>query len=258
MFKKSNKLRHELFWELIQKQFKTLIKPYKLSGIGHGHYFDNCLVILQSPKTMLRFVLDREDVYLELAAPGAPPIFRDRNSRYDWFDVSILSAYLNQQERVNFSWFYDYDYSRMDGRNKYQLARLFDRVEPDWSNLIEVIQSSGLDKLHTFRKSYSELTWHKMGWNAGWSSNGTGKTILGHFPEYIDVFLDHEKNAHFFGVQPEVWIELRSKPELLWPVTQRALDLLEERKDDIVLATEIRYPESFFAREVKYLANNKP
>jgi hypothetical protein len=258
LFKKSNKPRHELFWELIQKQFKTLIGPYKLSGIGHGHYFDNCLVILQSPKTMLRFVLDREDVFLEFAASGAPPIFRDRNSKNAWFDASILTAYLHQQDQANFSWFYDYEDLGFDERSKHQLARLFDRVEPVWSDLIGVLQSSGSNELNAFRKSYSETTWRKMGWNTDWSSNRPGKTILGHFPEYIDVFLDHEKNAHFFGVQPEVWIELRSKPELLWPVTQRALELLEERKDDIVLATEVRYPESFFAREVKYLANNRP
>jgi len=257
LFKKSKKPRHELFWKLIQTQFKPLLKPYELSGIGHGHYFDNCLVVVTSPKTMLRFVLDREDVFLEFAAPGAPPAFRERNSVNAWFDVSILTAYLKQQHEADFSWFYDYDNAVWEGRSKYQLARLFDKVEPLWSDLTEIIQSSKSDELFAFRAPYSETTWRKMGWNPGWSSNNPERTILGHFPEYIDVFLDHQKNAHFFGVKPEVWTELRSKPELLWPVTQRALELLEERKDDIILATEIRYPESFFAREVQYLAKNR-
>jgi hypothetical protein len=257
LFKKSAKPRHELFWELVKKQFKPLIGTYKLAGIGHGHYFDNCLVVLRTSRSLLRFVLDREDVFLEFAPPDAPQVFRERNRPNPWFDISILSAYLNRISDAGFSWFYNYDYPELEGRNQYQLARLFDKVKPDWSDLLEVSESTGFEELDTFRKSYAEITWRKMGWDPGWSANKPNKTILGHFPEYIDVFLDHQQNAHFFGVKPEIWRELEKQPELRWLVTQRALEMVEERGDAILLATEIRYPESFFAREVKYLANKK-
>ena len=57
------------FAKMIGQQFSTAFVKYspKVDGIGQGYYFNNYIVVTKLDHCMVRFILDRNDVYIETA-----------------------------------------------------------------------------------------------------------------------------------------------------------------------------------------------
>lgn len=84
--------------------------------------------------------------------------------------------------------------------------------------------------------------------NAG---KAAGKTVLGHFPDYIN--MADNVGAHKFDIPVKVWDKMSDAER--WIANQKFLDRAIKRGDDILLATPIEKvkPGSYFERELKYL-----
>jgi len=82
---------------------------------------------------------------------------------------------------------------------------------------------------------------------------GAGKTVLGHFPEYVETAA--ELGARRFNIPTAVWNKMSSANQ--WAANQKFLDRLIARGDEIILATPAGQARagSFFARELEYLAS---
>ena len=92
------------------------------------------------------------------------------------------------------------------------------------------------------------------GWLAGAAEKGgatVGRTVLGHFPEYVDKAT--ELGARRFEVPTEIWNRMSAAEQ--WAANQRFLDGMFARGEDVILATPATMARagSFFARELQYL-----
>ena len=107
-----------------------------------------------------------------------------------------------------------------------------------------------------FRESIAKKSWQELGWDPSKNISGSRKTVLGHFPQYAEVATDLGKTCSFFGMEEKVWKTLwvTGSETMFWEIDKKFVDnAIDERHDEIVLATEVRNPESFFAREITYL-----
>jgi len=79
-----------------------------------------------------------------------------------------------------------------------------------------------------------------------------GKTVLGHFPEYLR--LAESEGANVFNIPSETWNALSEGER--WAANQAFLDQAVARGDQILLATppNLARAGSYFARELEYLA----
>ncbi len=82
---------------------------------------------------------------------------------------------------------------------------------------------------------------------------GEGKTVLGHYPEYKE--LGENLRARRFNVPEAAWNKMSETER--WAANQKFLDRAISRGDEIILATPLDKvrPESYFARELEYMAS---
>ena len=78
-----------------------------------------------------------------------------------------------------------------------------------------------------------------------------GKTVLGHFPEYLEVA--DELAAHRFDIPMETWTKMSQAER--WAANQAFLDKMIARGDEFIFATHPlkTKPGSTFEREIKYM-----
>ncbi|MDO9620866.1 MAG: pre-toxin TG domain-containing protein, partial [Moraxellaceae bacterium] len=83
------------------------------------------------------------------------------------------------------------------------------------------------------------------------TAGNTGKTVLGHFPEYKN--LAESIGARRFNIPENVWNKMSEAER--WGANQKFLDRMITRGDDIILSTPLDKvrPGSYFARELEYL-----
>jgi RHS repeat-associated protein len=83
------------------------------------------------------------------------------------------------------------------------------------------------------------------------ASNTVGKTVLGHYPEYME--LAEGLGARRFNIPTEIWNGMSEAEK--WVANQKFLDRMIMRGDEIILATPayMARAESYFARELEYL-----
>jgi RHS repeat-associated protein len=84
-------------------------------------------------------------------------------------------------------------------------------------------------------------------------TKGTGKTVLGHYPEYVQ--LANDLRARRFNIPEQVWNKMSEAER--WGANKKFLDRLIARGEEIILATPLSKlrPGSYFARELEYLAS---
>ncbi len=82
-------------------------------------------------------------------------------------------------------------------------------------------------------------------------ANTTGKTVLGHFPEYKN--LAESMGARRFNIPESVWNKMSEAER--WGANQKFLDRMISRGDDVILSTPLDKvrPGSYFAKELEYL-----
>ena len=81
------------------------------------------------------------------------------------------------------------------------------------------------------------------------SSGLAGKTVIGHFPDYVE--LAEKLGAKRFQVPPQIWERL--SPAKRWAANQKFLDRAIARGDEIILSNRNIRPGSSLQREVDYL-----
>jgi RHS repeat-associated protein len=83
------------------------------------------------------------------------------------------------------------------------------------------------------------------------ASEGKGLTVLGHYPEYVN--LAESTGANYFNVPTSEWNAMT--PSEQWSMNERFLDEAIARGDKFQLATPLDKvrPGSFFERELRYL-----
>ena len=92
-----------------------------------------------------------------------------------------------------------------------------------------------------------------LGGEAGAAAEGEGVTVLGHYPEYVN--LAEELNANYFNVPTEEWNALT--PSEQWSKNQGFIDEAIARGDQFKLATPLdkARPGSFYEKEIQYLTS---
>jgi hypothetical protein len=246
---------------------------FEAKGSSHAMYFNNCINVLRVGNCLVRAVCDREDNYFEVAELSAPEAYRKQSTPNLWFDVSVLVAYL--ENATSFSWFYDYPDFSLDPleRAHSQFSYIAEKMRPYWPDIIDLFGTSKLqdqkDELFKYREKWAGYSWKALGWNDllfreqkktlgsffglnRGESKKVSKIVLGRFPEFFDKA--RETSSSFLGVDPHVWTALQ-KDELRWAVTKQFLDNALKAYSTITLATEARFPKSYFAREVDYLVS---
>jgi hypothetical protein len=230
------------------------IYPVENKGFGLEMYFNNYALVQRVGNCQVRFVCDREEIYLEVADLSAPEMYRQPGKPNLWFDASVLSAYL--AKTTSFSWFYDYAGIPLDApdRAERQLAWIARKMHPFWANVQDLFGVENFaqekDRLVDFREKHSRASWQSLGWQD--VSRKGNAIVLGHFPEFMD--RARETGAKFLGIAPQVWVTLQ-RDELRWAVTKQFLDSAWQAKSAFTLATEVRSPTSYFARELQYLVS---
>jgi hypothetical protein len=258
-FSKATLPDYERFAKEAGQQFSQSLQKYnpRVDGIGHGYYFNNFIVVTILDPCMVRFILDRNDVFIEVAPLNTPPITREINTINLWTDVSIITSWLDDKGST-FKWFYKYGENR---KIKTQLEKLELDLRTYWDSIIELYSENGFftknqAEFLEFRKSRAQITWQELGWDSSKNPQKSHKTVLGHFPQYAEVATDLGTTSSYLGMETKAWktLWMKQNESLFWPINKQFLiDALEKRQDEIVLATEVRNPESFFAREIKYL-----
>ena len=78
-----------------------------------------------------------------------------------------------------------------------------------------------------------------------------GTTVLGHFPEYMD--LANKIGANRFSIPTKIWDTMTNAER--WTANSKFLDRMIRRGDDIILATPMNKikPGSYYAKEIEYL-----
>ena len=256
--------RAENFAQLIGQQFREAFIRYnpRVDGIGQGYYFNNYIVVTKLDPCMVRFILDRNDVYVETAPVDTYPILRPRHVKNSWFDVSVTTSYLRDKGQ-EFKWFYPAEaHPKSDKSIQDQLLQLDTSLKQYWDGIIDLYASGFFlehrEELHAFRELQTETTWKRLGWNAAKNLPKPHRSVFGHFPEYIERAGDLGNGNLYFGMDGNVWEALwvTGNDATFWAVNQQFVnDAIDKRQDEIVLATEVRNPESFYAREIKYIAS---
>jgi len=252
-------------------------------GFGRQMYFNNYLLVLHVENCLVRVVCDREDIYIEMAEPTAPELFRQSLPLNLWFDASVLIAYLEKSE--NFSWFYD-DSDIPVGkpeRLQSQLSSISNKMRRYWPTVIDMFGQSEFqnqrDELLKFREKWAADSWKALGWNDSlfsgqqetvtsarsekssfWSMFNSntgkpkkiGKIVLGHFPEVVDKAI--ETRASYLAPSAKMWTTLKSA-NIRWDITKQFLENGLKSKSTFSLATEVRSSKSYYARELQYLVS---
>jgi hypothetical protein len=254
--------RADSFAKLIGQQFREALSQYnpRVDGIGQGYFFNNYIVVTELDQCMIRFVLDRNDVYVETAPLNTYPILRPRNIKNLWFDVSIVTSLLRDKGE-NFTWFYpNIQHPNSDASIQEQLSQLDVKLKPFWTGIIDLHTSnyfsSYQDELQKFRDEQAQKSWKLLGWNPAKNRKATHRSVFGHFPEYIEKAGDLGNGNLYFGMEGKIWDTLwvSKSDSFFWAVNKQFVDdAINKRQDEIVLATEVRNPESFYAREIKYI-----
>ena len=78
-----------------------------------------------------------------------------------------------------------------------------------------------------------------------------GKIVLGHFPEYLS--LAAEIGAEVLNIPTDEWDRMDDAAR--WRANKKFIDDAIARDDEIILATRVKKPGSWFARELRYLAS---
>jgi hypothetical protein len=269
------------------QQFAKLVKdhfgedfanyPVETKGFGLEMYFNNYALVQRVGNFLVRFTCDREELYLEIAERSAPEMYREPRKPNLWFDASVLSAYL--EKATGFAWFYDYAAIPLDAPNRAenQLAVIARKMRSCWPDVQDLFSDAKYpqeqERLMEFRENQARASWQALGWQDKppeekpgkekrpfWSANKPrqdglqvgGAVVLGHFPEFMDKA--RETDAKFLGIAPQVWVTLQ-RDELRWAVTKQFLDSAWKARSTFVLATEMRSPTSYFARELQYLVS---
>jgi hypothetical protein len=85
------------------------------------------------------------------------------------------------------------------------------------------------------------------------AGNGSGVTVLGNYPSYLE--LAQQLGANYFSVPAEQWAQMSATEQ--WTANQGFLDAAITRGDDFVFSTEVASPGSFFERELLYLQQQR-
>ncbi len=228
--------------------------PVETKGFGLEMYFNNYALVQRMGDCLIRFVCDREEIYLEIAERSAPEMYRQPRKPNLWFDASVISAYL--EKTTAFSWFYDYAGIPSDApdRTERQLAWIARKMHTCWADVQYLFGAVRFDqekdRLMEFRETHARASWQSLGWRN--DPRKGNMIVLGHFPEFMD--RARETGAKFLGIAPQVWGTLQ-RDELRWAVTKQFLDSAWKAKSAFILATEVRSPTSYFARELQYLVS---
>ena len=85
------------------------------------------------------------------------------------------------------------------------------------------------------------------------STAGVGRTVLGHFPEYLEKA--KELGANRFSIPTSAWEQMSTTAR--WAANQKFLDRAIARGDEFILATPANLARagSYFAQELEYLAS---
>ncbi len=78
---------------------------------------------------------------------------------------------------------------------------------------------------------------------------GRGITVLGHYPEYVE--LAESMGANYFNVSAEVWSAMSEEEQ--WFMNKSFLDSAIKNGDTIMLSNTQARPGSMFARELNYM-----
>lgn len=270
------------FMQEIIDHFGIEFGKYKIEtrGFGHQMVFNNYLLALQVEHCLIRIVCDREDLYVELAEPVAPELHRQPLTPNFWFDASVLTAYIEKSE--SFSWFYD-DSNIPVGkpeRRQSQLSSIANKMRHYWPTLIEMFGKPDFrdqrEVLFKLREKRALDSWQALGWHGSFfseqqeseKSEGSSfwsflnpnagkpkkidKIVLGHFPEYVDKAL--ETSSTYLGPSAQMWSMLKNAT-IRWDITKQFLDNGLKSKSTFSLATEVRSPKSYYARELQYLVS---
>lgn len=262
-------------FELIHDYFGEDFGGFSFEALGHGYemYFNNSIHVLRVGNCRVRVVCDRGDHYVEVAESSAPETYRQKSAPNLWFDLSVLIPYLENITR--FSWFYDYPDFLNDSAEKVrgQLAYLAEKTRPYWPDIINFFGTPKYqdqkEALFKHREKWASSSWDALGWDGARfsgqkkspallfnfkqeKSKKMEKIVLGHFPEFMD--RAQETSSSFLGIIPQIWVGL-GRDELRWAVTKQFLDNVLKAHSAVALATELRSPKSFFAREVEYLVS---
>lgn len=259
LFSKLSTPDHENFARTVGQRFANSLQKYnpRVDGIGHGYYFNNFIVVTILDGCMVRFILDRNDIFVETAPLNSPPITREINTINMWIDVSIVTSWLDDKGKT-FKWFYQYG---DDKKMETQLVQIEPKLKSYWDGIIELYANNFTkhqNEFFEFRKLWAKKSWEALGWNASKNLTSPRKSVIGHFPQFAEVATDLGITTSYFGMEEKVWKTLwaMGSENMFWEVDKRFLDdAIDKRQDEIVLATEARNPESFFSREIKYLAN---
>lgn len=263
LFLKSKKPRHEIFAEMISNQFRETFGRYnpQVDGIGQGYFFNNYIVVVKLNDCMVRFVLDRNDVYVETAPSNTYPIMRPRNEKNLWFDVSVIAPFLDDKSQ-EFKWFYQSAVNPNTDRSiQDQLSQLDKDLKKYWEEIFALYATGKFanqqEEIHRFRDRWAEQSWKVLGWNQAKNPVKSHRSVFGHFPEYAEKATDLGNGNLYFGVDDRVWNTLwLAGGSTFWAMNKKFIDnAVDDRKDEIVLATEARNPESFYAREIKYIVS---
>ena len=206
---------------------------------------------------MIRFILDRNDVFIEVAPLNSLPITRAINTVNLWTDVSVLTSWLDDEGKT-FKWFYQYGDDR---KIETQLAQLDLNLKTYWDGIIGLYSVGGFfnknqEEFLEIRKSWSQKSWETLGWNVAKNPPKSHKSVIGHFPQYAEVATDFGKTSSYLGLEEKMWKTLwvTGSGKMFWDINKQFLnDAIDKRQDEIVLATEARNPDAFFSREIKYL-----
>jgi hypothetical protein len=125
-------------------------------------------------------------------------------------------------------------------------------MHPYWSEVQNLFGNAKFpqlrDRLMEIRENRARTSWQALGWKD--IPQRGNKVVIGHFPEFMDKA--RETGAKFLGIAPQVWVTLQ-RDELRWAVTKQFLDSAWKARSTFILATEVRSPTSYFARELQYL-----
>lgn len=252
----NDRITAQQFSKLVQVHFGDAFAnyPVETKGFGLEMYFNNYALMQRVGNCLLRFVCDREEIYLEFAELSAPEMYREPSKPNLWFDASVISAYL--EKATAFTWFYGYADIPLDApdRAARQLSLIARKMHPFWANVQDMFSAAKFAqekvKLVEFREKHARASWQSLDWKD--EPRKGNPVVLGQFPEFMD--RARETGAKFLGIAPQVWVTLQ-RDELRWAVTKQFLDSACKAKSTFILATEVRSPTSYFARELQYLVS---
>lgn len=259
LFSKAALPDYENFARAVGQQFTSPLQKYhpKVDGIGHGYHFNNFILVTVMDPCMIRFVFDRNDVFIEVAPLKSPLITRRTNTKNLWTDVSVVTSWLDDEGEI-FKWFYNYEENK---KIETQLARLDLQLRPYWDGIVGLYAENGFftrrqDEFLEFRRLRAQKSWKELGWNSVKNPTKAHKSVIGHFPQYAELATDFGKSSSYFGIETKVWKTLWATgcESTFWQINKQFLNnTIDKQQDELVLATEARNPKSFFSREIKYL-----